>query len=94
MILLQGGIFALRFHSSGLQHLKVGAGLRREIYLIFKEAINNAARHSHCSRIDVEFSANEGTLDLTLTPGLCTKLPPFTACEAVMPSSPLIPTRS
>jgi ligand-binding sensor domain-containing protein/two-component sensor histidine kinase len=32
--------------------LRLGADLRREIYLIFKEIINNAGRHSGCGQVD------------------------------------------
>jgi signal transduction histidine kinase len=33
--------------------LRLGHELRRQLYLIFKEAINNASRHSDCARADV-----------------------------------------
>jgi signal transduction histidine kinase/ligand-binding sensor domain-containing protein len=33
--------------------VRVGVHLRRDLYLIFKEAVNNAARHSQCSSITV-----------------------------------------
>ncbi len=33
--------------------MRLSIDMRRDIYLIFKEAINNAARHSRCSRVQV-----------------------------------------
>jgi signal transduction histidine kinase len=35
--------------------LRLAMDTRREVYLIFKEAINNAARHSGCSDVEIEF---------------------------------------
>ena len=37
----------------GAQPVKVGVDLRRDLYLIFKEAVNNAVRHSGCSRVSI-----------------------------------------
>jgi signal transduction histidine kinase len=39
----------------GEQPLKLGVNVRRDLYLIFKEALNNAARHSRCSRLSIDF---------------------------------------
>lgn len=36
----------------------LGADLRREVYLIFKECINNLAKHSNCTEAAVTFSAS------------------------------------
>ena len=47
--------------------LKMGADTRREVFLIFKEGMNNILRHSNCKRIDVEFAANDGKLQMTLS---------------------------
>ena len=38
--------------------------LRRDLLLIFKESIHNAARHSGCSRVRVELAAGQGELRL------------------------------
>jgi signal transduction histidine kinase/ligand-binding sensor domain-containing protein len=35
------------------QPVKVGVDIRRDLYLIFKEAVNNAARHSGCTRVSI-----------------------------------------
>ncbi len=47
--------------------LKLDSTARRDVYLIFKEAVNNAARHSGCSKIVVDFRADRTHLSLTVT---------------------------
>jgi signal transduction histidine kinase/ligand-binding sensor domain-containing protein len=37
------------------QPIKLGVDVRRDLYLIFKEAVNNAARHSRCTRASIVF---------------------------------------
>jgi PAS domain S-box-containing protein len=44
----------------------LGANLRREVFLIFKEGINNIMRHSGCSETVIELSFAEGWLRLRL----------------------------
>ncbi|HEY0347228.1 MAG TPA: two-component regulator propeller domain-containing protein, partial [Pyrinomonadaceae bacterium] len=46
--------FHFRFPESE-REVRVGANLRRELFLIFKEAINNAVRHSECTESEIEF---------------------------------------
>ena len=54
---------ALRFTATGLApDLKLGADLRRQIYLVFKESLNNAARHSRCKAVEVECAREDGKL--------------------------------
>ena len=45
---------------------KLGVDVRRDLLLIFKEAVNNAARHSHCSVVDIELKAEGSRLVLTV----------------------------
>ena len=47
-------------------NIKLGAEMRREVFLIFKESINNMIRHSHCSQADIEFLLKDGWLELKL----------------------------
>jgi PAS domain S-box-containing protein len=47
--------------------LAVGANIRREVFLMFKEAVTNMARHSGCSRADLEFRETERGLLLKIT---------------------------
>jgi signal transduction histidine kinase len=42
--------------------LRLGLETRRQIFLVFKEAVNNAVRHSGASRADVEVRAARGHL--------------------------------
>jgi len=49
------------------QDLKLGVDVRRNLYLVFKEAVNNAARHSNCSRAEIEVRVEEARLRLTIS---------------------------
>jgi signal transduction histidine kinase len=49
------------------QHLKVGADVRRQIFLIFKEAVNNIARHSQATRAEITLKIESGRVVLTVT---------------------------
>jgi signal transduction histidine kinase/ligand-binding sensor domain-containing protein len=42
--------------------LTLGADVRRDVFLIFKEAVNNAARHSNCSRVDIELLVERSSI--------------------------------
>jgi ligand-binding sensor domain-containing protein/signal transduction histidine kinase len=46
------------------RNVKLGADVRREVFLIFKETINNAVRHSGCSSVDVDLTVGGGWLEL------------------------------
>jgi signal transduction histidine kinase len=59
---------ALRFQAPGDEHdIKLGTDTRREVFLIFKESVNNIARHSKCSETDIELQARDGWLVLKLS---------------------------
>jgi len=47
--------------------VRVGANIRRELFLIFKQAINNVVRHSGCSRADLELRAEPDRLVLVVS---------------------------
>jgi len=47
--------------------LPMGANLRREVFLIFKEGVNNMVKHSGCTEADIELGITEGELHLRLT---------------------------
>jgi two-component sensor histidine kinase/streptogramin lyase len=49
------------------QDIEVNANLRREIFLIFKESINNIVRHSACTEADIEFHMEDNRLTLRLS---------------------------
>ena len=48
------------------RNLGSGADVRRQLFLIFKEAVNNAARHSHASRAKIDFALGQGHLILRM----------------------------
>jgi nitrate/nitrite-specific signal transduction histidine kinase len=47
--------------------IKLSMDVRRELYLIFKEAVSNAARHSDCKNIEVNFFCKSPTTEKALT---------------------------
>jgi signal transduction histidine kinase/ligand-binding sensor domain-containing protein len=47
--------------------IRVGANVRREFFLVFKEAVNNIARHSACTRVEIDLHAEGDDLILTLS---------------------------
>jgi signal transduction histidine kinase/ligand-binding sensor domain-containing protein len=51
--------------------LKLGVDVRRDLYLIFKEAINNIARHAGCSRVDIELRVEGSMLRLDVIDDGC-----------------------
>lgn len=46
---------------------KLGVDVRRDLFLIFKEAINNAARHAVCSAVHINLHLDRATLVLEVT---------------------------
>jgi PAS domain S-box-containing protein len=57
-----------RLHVPDAEHdIKVGANIRRELFLVFKEAVNNLVRHSACTQADIEFRAEAERLYLRLS---------------------------
>ncbi|MGI8734180.1 MAG: ligand-binding sensor domain-containing protein [Pyrinomonadaceae bacterium] len=57
----------LEFDAPADLDLKLGSETRRSLYLVFKEALNNAVRHSGCWRIRVALSIDRDRLMLELT---------------------------
>jgi signal transduction histidine kinase len=48
---------AFRFRTPDMESdVALGANVRREIFLVFKEAVNNVVRHSSCSEATLEFT--------------------------------------
>ncbi len=63
--LFSRGNIDFRFRSSvPEQAVYLAADLRREVYLIFKEAVNNVIRHSNCTRAELAISIDNGCLEL------------------------------
>ena len=53
--------------STETEDLKLGADVRRQVFLIFKESVNNIVRHSACKQADIEFGVDHGWLSLTVS---------------------------
>jgi PAS domain S-box-containing protein len=57
----------LRFHASEVEeNLRLGANLRREVFLVFKESLNNIVKHSGASEVEVEFRVTPKSLFLSV----------------------------
>ncbi len=46
--------------------LSINADTRREVFLIFKEAVNNIMRHASCARVEIALSIERGRLVLRI----------------------------
>lgn len=49
------------------QDTKLRSDVRRDLFLIFKEAVNNVARHAKCSQVTIDFRIQEDRLSLDVT---------------------------
>ena len=59
---------AFRFYTPAAEHnIAVGANVRRELFMIFKEAVNNLVKHSGCSDAELELTANGNALVLRVS---------------------------
>jgi len=53
------------FTAPGLENdIRIETDVRREVFLIFKETITNAVRHSGCSSVQIIFGVNDNRLTL------------------------------
>jgi signal transduction histidine kinase len=46
---------------------ELGANIRREVFAIFKESVNNAAKYSECSKVFTRFAVADGLLTLEIS---------------------------
>jgi signal transduction histidine kinase/streptogramin lyase len=59
---------AFEFHApDAARDIELGADVRRQVFLIFKESVNNIVRHSNCTRATVAFSASREHITLRIT---------------------------
>src|SRR5262249_10744887 len=59
---------AFTFHGDSAEDaLKIGADVRRQVFLTFKECVNNMVRHSGCTEADIEFRREGDWLYLRLS---------------------------
>jgi signal transduction histidine kinase len=49
-----------------LEDVEMGAEIRRQIFLIYKECLHNIARHSGCHNVEIDFEVESGWLALTV----------------------------
>src|SRR4029453_9952058 len=56
----------LQLPAAGEGNIKMGADLRREVFLIFKERINNTIKHAGCTETKIEMQISDHILLLTL----------------------------
>jgi signal transduction histidine kinase/ligand-binding sensor domain-containing protein len=57
----------LRFSApEATDHLKLGVDVRRDLLLIFKEAVNNSVRHARCSSVTIDLRVEGRTLRLAM----------------------------
>lgn len=57
----------LRFNADGAHDSsRLGVDVRRELLLTFKEAVNNAARHSQCSQVSIDLRRDGSCLLLSV----------------------------
>jgi len=47
--------------------ITIKASLRRELFLIFKESVNNIAKHSGATRVEIDLKASAVELELTIS---------------------------
>jgi signal transduction histidine kinase len=47
--------------------VRVGADVRRDLLLIFKEVVNNVARHARCGRVAIELRLERSGLVLAIS---------------------------
>jgi signal transduction histidine kinase len=65
--LLAGRGIALAFHASDAdQDARMAIDVRREAFLIFKEALNNAVRHSRCRTVTIDIHPDGSALRLRI----------------------------
>jgi signal transduction histidine kinase len=65
---LTGRNIALRFDARESDlNLALRSETRRQVFLIFKEAVNNVSRHSHCAAAKIEVSVEKGEMLLSLS---------------------------
>jgi ligand-binding sensor domain-containing protein/two-component sensor histidine kinase len=50
-----------------LTKAKIDQVIKKEIYLIFKEIINNAVKHSRCSRVDIELYLSAKSFEMNVS---------------------------
>lgn len=63
LLTAQGIEFAFELTGADPDHA-LAAGVRRQVYLVFKEALNNVVRHAACTRVRIALRVEHGVLSL------------------------------
>ncbi|MEE9430284.1 MAG: two-component regulator propeller domain-containing protein [Melioribacteraceae bacterium] len=66
-ILGQMGISLVTLNLEKLKNIKLPIERRQNLYLIFKEALNNSIKHSECTKINIEFTIAGNKLMMSLS---------------------------
>ena len=61
----------VRFEISDASHSRLGADVRREVFLIFKEAIHNITRHAQATHVEIVLSIAQHRLELVVQDDGC-----------------------
>lgn len=61
----------VRFEISDASHSRLGADVRREVFLIFKEALHNITPHAQAARVDIVLSIAQHCLELIVQDDGC-----------------------
>jgi signal transduction histidine kinase len=73
--------FKARLISPLILILKLGSEFRRQVYMVFKEAVNNSAKHANCTEARIVLIISGGLLTLRQTRNIAAA-PTFIApCE-------------
>src|SRR5262249_35371462 len=62
-----GTAFRMNGAENGIDTVQLGVDWRRHLLLIFKEAMNNAAKHSGCRNVTLDVHSRNGDLVVRLT---------------------------
>jgi ligand-binding sensor domain-containing protein/signal transduction histidine kinase len=65
-MLVPGGIEFTFDAEAASGHVTLGADLRRQVFLVFKECVNNIARHSGATQVRIVFAMSGGRLRLSI----------------------------
>src|SRR5690349_9690603 len=56
------------FHAPAADRdMELGANIRREVFLIFKESVNNIVKHAGCTKADIQFQIEGDWLTLRVS---------------------------
>lgn len=61
----KGIVYTIAFPEQS-KAVRIPMEMRRHLYLIFKEAVNNVARHSECTKVEIRVEVNAGKLTLVV----------------------------